>query len=130
MIVGIPGTGIGGFFYLLSALWLPIRGLQRRLRGQAVRSSSGLRQAAMAVGILAAMWFTGELLGLAVARAYPSAASLAAGSTAPLAAHASNFIHAASLIIGVGTLCAVLATVRIARVVVRRTRAGSRPTAR
>ncbi len=123
MIVGIPGTGIGGLFYLVRALWLPIRGLRRRRRGQSASSSSGLPQAAMAVGILAGLWLTGELLGLAVAHAFPSTAALDAGTTT----HVTNVFRVASLVIGAVTLCMVLTTVQIARVVVRRARAVTRP---
>ena len=123
MIVGIPGSGIGGLFYLARALWLPFRGLRRGSRGQSARVLSGVRQAAMAVGILVGMWLTGELLGIAIAHAFSSSAAPHAGATA----HATNVFQIASLVLGVVTLCMVLTTVQIARVVVGRARAGSRP---
>src|SRR5262245_18145727 len=34
MIVGLPGTGIGGLYYFALALWMPIRELGRALRGR------------------------------------------------------------------------------------------------
>ena len=66
MTAGLPGTGIGGVFYLLSALLMPLVELVKTLRGQ----SSGrrwllvIRQLALASGIVAGMWMLGILLGL------------------------------------------------------------------
>lgn len=66
MTAGLPGTGIGGVFYLLSALLMPLVELVKTLRGQ----SSGrrwllvIRQLALATGIVAGMWMLGILLGL------------------------------------------------------------------
>jgi hypothetical protein len=33
MVNGLPGTGIGGFFYLILAAWMPVRESARALRG-------------------------------------------------------------------------------------------------
>lgn len=66
MTAGLPGTGIGGVFYLLSALLMPLVELVKTLRGQ----SSGrrwllvIRQLALASGIVVGMWMLGILLGL------------------------------------------------------------------
>jgi hypothetical protein len=124
MIVGIPGTGIGGLFCLLSALWLPIRGLLRHARGRVSRFPSALRQAALAVGILVGLWLTGELLGMVVFRALPGAGpqAIVAGMVTP---GTTNLFRAASLMIGAVTLGVVLMTVRVARFVVRRAAASS-----
>ena len=57
---GLPGTGLGGLFYILLALWMPLAELPRSLRGD----SSGTRwrqigsQFAMAWGIIAAVAVT------------------------------------------------------------------------
>src|SRR5436309_3462647 len=53
---GLPGAGIGGLFYVLSALWMPICELWRLRRGDA-RGQWPLvaRQFAIAVGIIVAM---------------------------------------------------------------------------
>lgn len=118
MIVGIPGTGIGGLFYLMSALWLPVRGLFRRVRGVGVRLPSTFRQAALALGILGGLWLTGEMLGTLLMCVLPHAGPDALGAHASRSA---NLLRVASLALGVGTLLAVLATVRLARVFVRRT---------
>ncbi|OGF13170.1 MAG: hypothetical protein A2W00_13920 [Candidatus Eisenbacteria bacterium RBG_16_71_46] len=119
MTVGIPGSGIGGLFYLAGALWLPVRGLFRRLRGEPVAWPQAFGQAALAVGILAGLWLTGALLGLLVGPSLEPAAAGGTGIGAALARHA-NALRLASLLAGFGTLGAVLAAVQIARLVVRR----------
>lgn len=66
MTAGLPGTGIGGVFYLLSALLMPFFELVKTLRGQSswLRWTLVIRQLAMAFGIVAGMWLLGILLGL------------------------------------------------------------------
>ena len=66
MTAGLPGTGIGGVFYLLSALLMPLFELVNTLRGQSSwgRWAMVFRQLAMAFGIIAGMWMLGILLGL------------------------------------------------------------------
>src|SRR5438128_8466396 len=64
---GLPGTGIGGIFYLASALAMPLREAYRRVRGRARGDWRVVAaQLAIAGGILGAMWLTGRLLGLAL----------------------------------------------------------------
>ena len=74
MTPGIPGTGIGGLFYLLSTAALPVREAYRRLRHgvAAARWRVIALQQVLAAGILAGMWTTGWLLGvlLSTARAH------------------------------------------------------------
>jgi len=59
MVVGVPGTGIGGLFYLIAACSMPFVECWRWLRGE--RSHSGTRwgfiagQLALMGGIIAAM---------------------------------------------------------------------------
>lgn len=66
MTAGLPGTGIGGVFYLLSALLMPLVELVKTLRGQSSwrRWVLVIRQLALASGIVAGMWMLGILLGL------------------------------------------------------------------
>lgn len=66
MTAGLPGTGIGGVFYLLSALLMPLVELVKTLRGQSSwpRWVLVIRQLAMASGIIAGMWMLGIALGL------------------------------------------------------------------
>ena len=63
MNVGLPGTGIGGLFYLLTALLMPLFELGRTLRGGSSlqRWQRVGTQTALAVGILAGLWLTARL---------------------------------------------------------------------
>ena len=64
MNVGLPGTGLGGLFYLATALLMPVWELIATLRG---RSNWGRwkqvgLQAGLALGILGGLWLTAWLL--------------------------------------------------------------------
>lgn len=63
MNVGLPGTGIGGIFYLVLALWMPFKLLFSR---QGLRSASAvataLRSSLLVAAIVAAVWI--EVRGL------------------------------------------------------------------
>lgn len=54
---GLPGTGLGGLFYLLLAFWMPLAELPRTLRGQSSRARWQRigTQFALACGIVAAV---------------------------------------------------------------------------
>ena len=119
MTAGIPGAGIGGLFYLINALLLPLRGLWRRARGEVVPWSALLRQAALAAGIVAGIWLAGWLLGLWLGPALGAAADPTLGTTA---ARTARLLGAATLVASCGTLAAVLLSVQLARLVVRRAR--------
>lgn len=56
MNAGLPGTGIGGLFYMLSALWMPVAALIRMARGSERPSNWKLvvSQFGLAAGIFAA----------------------------------------------------------------------------
>lgn len=53
---GLPGTGIGGLFYIVFALWMPVCEVLRRSQGDATRRGALVAtQFAIAVGVVAAM---------------------------------------------------------------------------
>jgi hypothetical protein len=54
---GLPGTGIGGLFYILLALWMPVAEVGRALRGQSDpgRWRQVLTQFALACGVVVAV---------------------------------------------------------------------------
>lgn len=54
---GLPGTGLGGLFYLLLAFWMPLAELPRTLRGQSSRTRWRRigTQFGLACGIVAAV---------------------------------------------------------------------------
>src|SRR5207249_11661224 len=119
--VGLPGTGIGGIFYLASALVMPFREVYRRLRGRPAgdwRVVTG--QLAITGGVLGGMWVTGRLLGLALAAARPI-------GTAGRALPPGNVLRFVSTALAFGTLAAVLAAVELLRLWVHR---GKRPARR
>jgi hypothetical protein len=68
MTVGIPGAGIGTLYYLTSALWMPFKEVQRARKGQSTPASRRLvlRQALMALGIIASLWGVAWLLSTVI----------------------------------------------------------------
>ena len=120
MTAGVPGTGIGGLFYMVSAVLLPLRGAWRRFRGSSVSWKTVFFQADLAALIMLGIWATGWLLGLLI---QPSVIQLRTGSLAILSRHRiANVVRAAALLAGFGTLGAVLGTVQIVRLFARRKR--------
>ncbi|WP_139979399.1 hypothetical protein [Nocardioides litoris] len=57
MTAGLPGTGLGGLFYLVLALWMPVHELVRTLRGRGSRERwrLALTQLDIALGIIASV---------------------------------------------------------------------------
>ena len=113
MIAGLPGTGAGGFFYMLTALWMPFRETGRALRGQ----SSGARwsviglQGALALGVIASAWTTSWLLALVIPSSW-------------LAHRSGNLLRIAPIILQAATLSMVFVGVHTLRLL---TRTRSRP---
>lgn len=66
MTAGIPGTGIGGIFYLISAFVMPLFEIYKTVCGRSSVSRWLLiaRQLAMALFIIAGMWLLGLGFGL------------------------------------------------------------------
>lgn len=117
MTAGLPGVGIGGIFYLASAIMMPVRSLLATVTGRAAeaRWRVALRQAGIAAGILVALWATGLALGWIIATAFPRAMVTSAAGVAP--AHVRNVVRTGALLLSFGTLAAVLMFVQLLRVV-------------
>jgi hypothetical protein len=106
---GLPGTGIGGLFYILSALWMPACEIWRRCRGNAAGGWPLVaRQFAIAVGVAAAM--SGVFWALDSAFTLHEAAQHAAGK-----AHAAQSFHLSALLTTMGVLVALLGAVHLVR---------------
>jgi hypothetical protein len=106
---GLPGTGIGGLFYILSALWMPICEARRRWRGDAAgRWTVVARQFAIAVGVVAAM--SGVFWALDTLLALDQIAAHVAGRQ-----HAAWTLRVSALLVTSGVLAAVLGGVQLAR---------------
>ncbi len=61
MNVGLPGTGIGGLFYLITAFLMPVVELVRTMQGRSSwqRWSIVGRQTGLASGVVGCLWATG-----------------------------------------------------------------------
>ena len=129
MTAGLPGTGIGGVFYLLCALIMPLIELINLLRGKSSlkRWLFIFRQLTMAAGIIAGMWLLGLSLGLlmttpiemAVLTEYsPSKAIDFAALSDKI-----NIFHVAPVVMSIMTLSVVLLFANILRIVFRRNQA-------
>jgi tetratricopeptide (TPR) repeat protein len=108
MTPGIPGTGIGGLFYILSAAALPLReGYRRAWTGvAAARWRVIALQQLLAAGILGGMWTTGWLLGvlLGTARTHIVAGPVTVSH---------NVWRTAAFALSLATLLAVVCTVEL-----------------
>jgi hypothetical protein len=119
---GLPGTGIGGLFYIVSALWMPVCEIWRRSRGGAPRPWLLVaRQFAIAVGVVVAM--SGVFWALDAAFMLKEAAAHAASR-----GHMMWTMRVSALMVTSGVLVAVISAVHFVRLCLRlRT---LRPTAR
>jgi hypothetical protein len=115
--VGLPGVGLGGIFYLLSALLMPVHALVQKARGGTSRRAAFvLRQTALALGIGGALWLTGWLLGLLLAGVSPAAV---AGLRPIPTTAAHNVLRVGTLALSLGLLALVLLLVEGARLASR-----------
>ncbi len=115
MTAGLPGVGIGGIFYLASAIMMPFRSLYAMATGRAHEAQwrVALRQAASAGGILGALWLTGLALGWVITTAFPQAMNAGGGATPE---HVRNVVRMSALLLSFGTLAGVLLVVQLMRV--------------
>ena len=70
MIAGVPGVGISGVFYLVCAAIMPFIEIYRTIKGRGcrIRRKIALKQFGILIGIIAASWITGLLIGESVSR--------------------------------------------------------------
>jgi tetratricopeptide (TPR) repeat protein len=125
MTVGLPGAGIGGIFYLLSALWMPFHALSIRImqvlgfsvaEGRRAPSWNLIgRQFVIALAIIAGLWTTGWALAELLI-AHPTA--LGQMQTGEIGKRLPNVLRVGAIVISFGTLAIVLAIVQVARLVV------------
>jgi len=119
MTAGVPGTGIGGLFYLMAALLLPVRGLLLRLRGGRVSWRMVAKLLLLAIGVFLGIWGTWWFLGLAIV---PAAETVEAAIHVRgiLRRQYAEFVRWAAILAGFVTLAAVLIGTQVARLVIRR----------
>jgi hypothetical protein len=117
---GLPGTGLGGLFYILSALWMPVDAVYGRMRGhKAVPWPVILRQAGIALGVIAALWLTGWAVGYLVAF-WASSPFSRAGAGTGASTTVSSVIRWVGVVGTVGVLAFVIVLVQVLRFVVPR----------
>ena len=106
MVAGLPGTGIGGIFYLLSAVCMPTREIPRLIRGKSSfrRWKLIMKQWGLSSGIMIGFWITGCVLAMII----PSNMYLEKTSS-------HNVLKIKPLIITVYVLLIVLTVVEISR---------------
>ena len=110
MIAGLPGTGIGGIFYLLSVACMPFRELAMLVRGKSSlkRWKMILKYWCMSWGIIIGFWFMGWLLALRIpSRNLKHQTSITAPSH--------NILHMQPILISLAALLYVLVVVEISR---------------
>jgi hypothetical protein len=83
MTAGLPGTGIGGLFYLVLALGMPLREIARRLSGTAGGWKLPARQIALVAAMAVVFWLEGLLLKGLVADQTEAGLAVFAGHYAP-----------------------------------------------
>lgn len=121
MIAGLPGTGIGGLFYLLLIALMPLRALARRPAHAPSPWPLVGRQVALALGVLASLWAQAELLRRALS--HPAVRSTLGGHDPArvFGAHTHTWLLASALGSAM-SLALVLVAVRAVAALVRRGR--------
>ena len=118
MTVGIPGVGFGGIFYLIGALFMPVREVVKTARGESnvQRWAVVATQWSLAAGILIALWVTGWMLGHVLTPALLARTGAGIGRLA--APH--NVLRVSVFAASLGLLAILILAVRIAHLVLRR----------
>lgn len=126
MTAGLPGTGIGGVFYLLSALFMPIIEIILTLRGKSsvARWLMVLRQLSMAACILGCMWLLGLAAGITFDM-FANAKPVVSGLTQNMHTHIVqtafrlNIFHIAPVVMSIATLASILVLTNVMRIFFR-----------
>jgi hypothetical protein len=131
--VGLPGTGIGGLFYMLLGAVMPLRRGLRALRHRpGAKSSASMRVTlALLAGIVATMWGQAWLLGeLIEAIRAKTGATGASGAIAVLTGPTAAVYLKWAGIAGLLGLGLVFCIVHLLRILIRRPAPGDLPIAR
>jgi energy-coupling factor transporter transmembrane protein EcfT len=119
MIAGLPGTGIGGLFYMLLALWMPANEVINILRGRANPKNTQLVKnhlfltSCIVIAVIATGWLAG-LLAVMILFGIPSA-GITGANRVPI----ENFLHIAPIILTSLTLLAVYLAMQSLRFAIR-----------
>ena len=126
MTAGIPGTGIGGIFYILLVALMPLRELYLTLRGRSSLSrwETVLGQWSICAGILAALWAEAWLLSEGFA--HLTSKSLPGSAMHRIGAFGTAGLVPALVPIPFVVLGVLVAGVHVARLILRGRQAGAR----
>jgi len=119
MFAGLPGIGVGTLFYVLMALWMPVREIPRVVQGTSSLDTWKLiaRQLFYAVSIIVTVMFAERvllaLLGVSQVKPFSPATWL----HSELGTHATGSILAAPIMASILLLSLVLISVELLRVV-------------
>ena len=129
MIAGVPGTGIGGIYYVLLVAWMPVREFIRMLagaRGFRLRTIATL--VVLAVTIVGALWVEAVVLKWLLMQWLVASMPGAGGSIGRLAMLRSSAAAEADAVVpmvglvGITLLALVVMGVHVLRLLVRRSR--------
>ena len=120
MFAGLPGLGVGTLFYVLMAFWMPIREIERVVRGESslARWKAIARQLFYASAIIATVMFAERVLLWLIAES-PQPFSPAAMLHQELGARAAESILAAPIVASLLVLGGVIVSVEALRIFVR-----------
>jgi hypothetical protein len=119
MFAGLPGIGVGTLFYVLMALWMPVRELPRVIQGTSSFATWKIivRQIFYAVSIIVTVMFAERVLLAVLGVSSVKPFSPATWLHSELGTHATGSILAAPIMASVLLLATVLIFVELLRVV-------------
>lgn len=124
MIAGLPGTGIGGLFYMLLALWMPANEVINIIRGRANPKNTQLVKShlfltsCIVIAVIATGWLAG-LLALMILFGIDGAGITGAGITGANRVPIENFLHIAPIILTLLTLLGVYLAMQLLRFAIK-----------
>lgn len=121
MFAGLPGIGVGTLFYVLMALWMPLRELPRVFQGKSSLATWLLivQQIFYAAGIVVTVVFAEKVMLWLLGDKQVKPFSPATWLHSELGAHASGSLLAAPIVASMLLLAGVLLFVETARIVVK-----------
>jgi len=122
MFAGLPGIGVGTLFYVLMALWMPVRELPRVFQGTSTIETWKLilRQIFYAVGIIVTVMFAERLMLWVLGQSNVHPFSPSSWLYTELGHRANGSILAAPIMASVILLVGVIGTVEVLRIVMKR----------
>jgi hypothetical protein len=131
MFAGLPGIGVGTLFYVLMALWMPVREIGALARGRSSWARWRLigTQFCFAMGIVGSIAIADRVLVWVLGGGSPRAVGPARWLNDELGMHAPQSILAAPITASLILLAAILLAIEIVRVISRATKGRTRAAA-